>query len=186
MAKQLNRIVPAESTAIEFNEAAAVVYVYTSNGAPCARAFAGKSSKPAWAYRFRNEAQRDAYIAEWVAGRQRAQEERRERMAARNNFTHSLNVGDIVVTCWGWEQTNREFFEVVRVVSGKSVEVREISGEYVETGFMSGHVTPCPGNYIGEPAVRRVRQGNVVVNAVHGRYDAYPWEGKPVYESHYA
>lgn len=102
------------------------------------------------------------------------------RQAARQ--PHTLQVGDVVNTCWGYEQTNVEFFQVV-AVSGAMVTLRQIAASTTETGFMSGTKVPHPGNFIGEPIRRRASAGNrVKIDGCSGA----PWDGKPQHVSWYA
>jgi hypothetical protein len=102
-------------------------------------------------------------------------------------------VGDILYTSWGYDQTNVEFFQVTRVLPA-SVEVRRIDKKYDETGFMSGNSVPVPDKFVsdfefGDKAlIRRFRAAPGLGYAV--RIDdvrsAWLWDGKPKYESHYA
>lgn len=96
---------------------------------------------------------------------------------------HTLQVGDVLNTCWGYEQTNVEFFQVV-AVSGAMATLREIAASYTETGFMSGQKTPHAGKFIGEPIRRRVNASNGV--KIDGSSRATPWDGRPQYVSSYA
>ena len=61
--------------------------------------------------------------------------------------TAPLALGDILVSSWGYDQTNIDFYQVVGFTpSGKSVKLIAIESEHVETtGFMSERVRPCPG-----------------------------------------
>lgn len=56
-------------------------------------------------------------------------------------------LGDVLVSSWGYEQTNIDFYQVVGFTkSGKSVRLIAIESEQVEvTGFMTEKVRPCPG-----------------------------------------
>lgn len=66
-----------------------------------------------------------------------------------------MNKGDILVSTWGYEQTNADFFEVVEV-SPKTVTVRPIaSREDYEAESMTGSAWPIPGAFRGEPMRRR-------------------------------
>ena len=55
--------------------------------------------------------------------------------------TAEVNVGDIYATSWGYDQTNVEFFEVVRVTKG-SAWLRRLCAT-----VQDGRVYPDPGNY---------------------------------------
>lgn len=57
----------------------------------------------------------------------------------------TVKVGDIFVRSWGYDQTNVNFYEVVRVTpSGKTLKLCEVGRMYAEDGQ---HVTPIPGAY---------------------------------------
>jgi len=95
---------------------------------------------------------------------------------------HTLKVGDVLNTSWGYEQTNVEFYEVV-AVSGVMVTLRQIAASTAETGFMRGETIPYPGEFIGEPIRRRASASNWV--KIHRSASASPWNGKPKYVSWY-
>ncbi len=107
------------------------------------------------------------------------------RRAARKAHVTALKVGDILVASWGYDQTNIDYFEVTRVVSGKTVEVREIAQRVVESkGFMTETVVPVPGQYIGAVTQHRVTvYDNIKLNSY--KY-ATKWDGQPDFQSHYA
>ena len=65
-------------------------------------------------------------------------------------------VGDILSTCWGYDQTNREFYQVTKV-RGLAVTVRQIVAETVATGDMTARVIPLPGQFVGPELNRRAR-----------------------------
>jgi len=95
---------------------------------------------------------------------------------------HTLKVGDVLNSCWGYEQTNVEFYEVI-AVSGVMVTLREIAASITETGFMCGQAVACPGQYVGEPIRRRASSTNHV--RIHTSASASPWNGRPQYVSWY-
>jgi hypothetical protein len=63
---------------------------------------------------------------------------------------------------WGYDQTNVDYYEVIRPIGKCSVEIREIGVLREETGWLQGNCTPCKGHYKGEPMVRRVLDGKSV------------------------
>ena len=111
---------------------------------------------------------------------------------------HSVKVGDIFYTSWGYDQTNTEFYIVTKVAGGSVVTVEIESTEERQGGMpydMHGKVVPHPSkkpvqgavpkrsvvriDYKGEPTIKvQDRMGSV-----HG---AYPWDGKPKHVTHYA
>ena len=60
-----------------------------------------------------------------------------------------FKVGDLLHTSWGYDQTNVEFYKIIRVLP-KSVEVVAIGGKSVPgtAGFMSEQITPDPDNVL--------------------------------------
>jgi hypothetical protein len=66
------------------------------------------------------------------------------------NKNESFKVGDVLVSSWGWEQTNVQFYQVVALVGKCSVALRELDQEKVETGFMSGTTKPIPDQFISD------------------------------------
>jgi hypothetical protein len=68
----------------------------------------------------------------------------------------NYKVGEILHTCWGYDQTNIEYFEVVEL-RGKHVILRELAQERTATGFDQGNCAPIAGKYVGEP-IRRLAQ----------------------------
>lgn len=105
-----------------------------------------------------------------------------------------VKVGDIFETSWGYEQTNVDFFQVVKV-TGKSVVVRHIKSKETEIkdasgiSTMTGHVVPVKNAFDGEPKTRRLRigyGGAEVFDAGESYGTAELWNGKPQWVSHYA
>lgn len=137
------------------------VYRYELNGSVCALAFAGKRQKPDWNFRFRDEARMHEKISSTLAALMAAADYKAERRAKQNS-AHSLKVGDVLKSSWGYDQTNIDFYEVVDVPGPRTVVIREIAQERQETGFMSGRCVPQPGRYIGKPMTKRANSSNHV------------------------
>lgn len=100
-------------------------------------------------YRFDTEVRRDAWIKD-IARRYQSDEDRKqanrlERLSAPNQ----AKVGDILVSSWGYEQTNIDFYQVTRVTN-RGVYIREICGMLTDrsTGNgMAGYKKPVPGAF---------------------------------------
>jgi hypothetical protein len=157
--------------------------------------FIGKQSKPALHLSYRNEARRAADVAAFLKSADAAVVAKAARIAKRKQFRHTLKVGSLLSTCWGYDQTNVEFFEVTALIGDTMVEVREVSQRCTEDGFMSGKVSPNAGAFIGKPLRKRVLEGNLL--DIHGGFGyASPYErievapgvlvGRPMRASWYA
>jgi hypothetical protein len=162
--------------------------------------FSGKRNKPDYNYTFKTEEQARKYIAEQFESRKRSKEFKAEQRAARNGVKASdhFKVGDLLRTSWGYDQTNVEFFKIVRVLD-KSVEVVAIGGKHVPSegcGPMSGYCTPDPNNVLSDAyeckhnGIKRVQtydNGKSVYVRIHAHSSGYPVKaGESCYESWYA
>jgi hypothetical protein len=173
--------IPKEARLLEAGvEYSADVYVHEKPDASgriayYAVAFAGKGQNPVWNYRFRTDQSRQLHINNFIECR-KAHLATKARRADERKRPHPLKVGDILHTSWGYDQTNVEFFEVVRVVSDRSVELRELAQARTETGWCTGTCKPVPGAYLkpryegddtGLPIIRRAsHDGTVRIDGV--------------------
>lgn len=146
-------------------------------------AFHGRANKPDFHFTYRTEAARAAKIAEYLDGRKRTAAFKAEIREARK-APHTLTVGTILNTSWGYDQTNVEFYEVTRIVGAHTVELREIAQKRTETGWLCGQTTPVPGEFIGEPFTRRVIDGGVAIEPGRSYRHAHVTDLKPGY-THY-
>lgn len=114
------------------------------------------------------------------------------------NIEHDLRVGDILVAHWGYDQTNINFYEVVKVTA-KSAYLLEVRSVKVGDSGIYNLLKPIPGSYrekqldiwvdesgkvqtkygVPDPMLKRVNpESNGVTIADFGIY-AYPWDGTP-------
>jgi hypothetical protein len=146
-----------------------------NDGTPYCRIFRGKATKPYAHYRFRDTEKRAAFILQEKAKEQARIDHKAKRKAERASFRHTLKVGDILYASWGYDQTNIDFYQVV-AVREKSVLLREIGQDKTETGWLQGDCTPRKDDFVGEPVLKRVTEGNTVKFASY-KY-AWPVEGR--------
>ena len=94
-------------------------------------------------------------------------------------------VGDILVSQWGYERTNVDFYQVVAAIGRATVCIRRIRRECVAQRPGADTVVPMRDEFIADERIdgrryRLTRDGCV-------RFDRYsragPWDGEPVYES---
>jgi len=113
----------------------------------------------------------------------RAWEERvelnRRKREERQNFKHSIQLGDIFYTSWGYDQTNVDFYKVVGVLA-KSVEVVGIGSKIVDSDRGVDYVVPDVRS-VGRKKFRcLVRVGNTFrVDGQHAR----KWDGDKLYQT---
>ncbi len=166
--------IPKNSTEIRDDEAQSVAYIFDNrNGKPSAIGFAGKAQKPSFHYYFQTAERRDAYVAAFFKNQRERIDSRKARAKARSEFVHSVKVGDVFYTSWGYDQTNVEYFQVVALRGAKQILVREIAKFYEEDHYMSGESAPRVDDFLADscalgkgnpPKVCTVRGGSYGVS----------------------
>lgn len=144
-------------------------------------------SRPMYNYLFKTWDQAEAFIAKVLSAEADRIRQAEERKRARLEFVHDYKPGDILVSSWGYEQTNVDFFQVTDVPSAKSIGIRPIESRYTDTptgNSMAAYVRPVADSFSGDRQVKRVSLGNVVSFASYR--SAYKWDGRERYCSWYA
>ena len=179
------RYKPDNAEEIHYSDVSAVVYVFESGGKPGAMGFSGRCQKPDFHYRFHTIEKRETHIADWLTRLREVAEEKARQRAVRRAFQHDLQVGDVLYSSWGYDQTNVDFYQVTRLKGKTQVVVREIeSVKTYDDGYMQGHAAASKDAFAGSELTRRVQLGNrVCINSVE---HAWVWDGKPKQFSSYA
>lgn len=146
-----------------------------------AGAWAGKADKPLWLYRYGNVNNQERQIQDTIKNYLALVEAKRKRLEERKNFAHGLQVGDILVASWGYDQTNINYYQVTKLI-GKAIGLREIASKLLKSdGYGSDLVTPSPNHWAG-PEMKKIPQtygsGSVYVKIDSSR-SAHKWDGKP-------
>lgn len=175
-----SRYIPANSTAITHE--LGIAYAYEAREAFHAIAYRGKAGKSSWSYRFKTAEQRDKEIADWFKSLEASARFKAERRAERSK-PHEIPVGAVVVNSWGYDQTNIDFYQVVKA-SANYVWLRPIGySDHTETGFMSGRCTPAIDKFMGDEVTQHRAEGKNV-NFRHGGGSI--WNGQPEHWTAYA
>jgi hypothetical protein len=185
----LTRYVPPASTKITSKQTGAVVYVYTNNkGRLAAVAYAGKSQKPVWHFHFANEANRECRVREFFdnqtavkAHMQKRADERKAKLAK----PHKLQVGHILKSSWGYDQTNIDFYQVTALIGKRMVELRELHQCSNETGWAQGTCTPRADDFKGEAFRKMVGEDGTSVKIKSFAW-ANLWDARPANWTAYA
>jgi hypothetical protein len=195
----MQRYIPLGARKIASKKCSAVCYVYEAQRASASAflviGYQAKRGKPEFHFRYPSEAARAAKIAKFFAeveGQERRVEERKAEKKAKRAQGHSLKVGNVLMSSWGYEQTNVDFFEVVELVGKHSVKLVKIAGqecngnwgeEYGDRGYCEPSDSPDRAKG-GEPFLKRVDEDGAVKIASYAW--ARLWDGKPHYWSSYA
>jgi hypothetical protein len=162
---EIKRYIPTGSMKIADKKSDAVAYIREATHKQpffYALIYFGKQTKPVANYRYRSAEARAADVARYFDARQRAQEYTAKLANERKAWVNDYKIGEIVNTCWGYDQTNREYYEIV-AVKGKNVTIRQIAVTSYATGWAQEQVAPLPGEYIGESKLARVSDRGVHV-----------------------
>jgi hypothetical protein len=177
--------VPKGAIKVADKNSDAVAYVYEGKRAAGAGGkpfygvvvFAGKAQKPVSHYSYGTAEKRNQYVAGFFEGRKQ-HAERVAKDRAERSKPHTYQVGDILVSSWGYEQTNIDFYQVT-AVTPSTLKLRALKQERDATGWERGTCMPIRDAFIGEKeTTHRVSGGNSV--RVKGNYGyAHKWDGKP-------
>lgn len=122
----------------------------------------------------------------WLAHQAKAKAEKAAKLAQ----PHGLKVGQVLVSSWGYDQTNVDFYEIAELVGKRSAKIAKIAGMVCEGAPENdygdrGKTIPSdsPDRRTGEPFLVRIGpNGSVKVD----HHYAHPWDGAPLYWSSYA
>ncbi len=181
--QQRTRWFPKDSTVIEAADIPAIVYLYeTMNGIPCALAYSGAKGKPDFhdGFRFQREEGRAAYVNRYFESLRAHKIVMAQRRTDRTTYEHTLKIGDILESSWGYDQTNIDYYQVVKVTA-KTADIRPIGQNSQQTGFMCGTCTPVKNDFTGEAKTHRVKEGNSIHLTSYS--SANPWNGRQQYWS---
>lgn len=168
---------PQNALTIRLKGCDAVAYVGEVRGRLEVYLYSGRALRPLKYGVAGTHAQIAKAITNWQRTLAATAAARAARRAERAALVHTLKVGDVLIATWGYDQTNVDFFEVVRVLS-RSVEVRGIACQSAETGWLRGECVPHRGAYTTDSMLRRVGHANTV-RIDRCRY-AYPVETSDV------
>lgn len=135
-------------------------------------------------YRFVNTERCIEYCEQFLKSLEKRETEKILRTIERNQ-PHTLQPGDILVSTWGYDQTNVDFYEVLKTT--KNTATIEKIGQTVESeaGFMSERVLPNTARRTGK--IRRCKvDGRDNYISLTSYSCASKWDGTSVLQSHYA
>ncbi len=163
---------------------------YQNEERPTIKIWRGNAKNHSVNYYFRNIDKADKYLQQqkesedlregWA--KERADKRKAEKAAINNQ---NIELRTIFYTSWGYDQTNVDYYQVVGRKGKQTLIVKEISKEYTESGFMSGHSKAIKDSFINDTEIE-VRMSSKNSFNIKGRYHANLWDGKEKYESSYA
>ena len=149
---------------------------------PVLKIWLGKQAKPYIYYYYNSE---DKRLSEITRAKKSAdnQESRKAEQKTRHSKRHTLKKGDILNTCWGYEQTNVEFYQVTELHGETMVTVRQIDSTMEQTDHDAGKVMPVKDSFLtGNETKKRKASGENSIS-INSHINASLWSGKPCHVS---
>lgn len=117
--------------------------------------------KSLWAYKFKNLESMLSYIIKQydyqLSNKKRKEEEKLSKKQKLKDDLKSVNVGDIFLCSWGYEQTNVNFYKLIEKKGSKGI-FQEVGYNHVrETSWCSADVEIDETQIIGEPFVKMLK-----------------------------
>ena len=145
---------------------------------PSCIAYPKKGKNKIWWYRFKNVEHMNNRIDALLSS-YKEREKIREEYKAKRLQPHTLKTGDIMVTSWGYDQTNIDFYKVVKLVGKTSVMLCKMYNKYLESDCKaSDRVIPGEIKENAEPFLKRVHGNDNSINISSFEY-ARKWDGTP-------
>lgn len=171
-------------TKVAAKDSDATVYIHQRVGVPYATGFrSNKTTKPDFIYRFKTDGDREKFVRNFLKNCREYVELKAARRAKRKTVERVFQVGDILYSSWGYEQTNIDFYQIIALKGKTSVVLRKIAQiETEQTGWLSEKVIAAKDSFIGEPFTKRDLGGSVKIEKYA---HATKWDGRPLHQSHY-
>lgn len=149
-------------------------------------AFIGSSGKPCIHSVYKQQGWATSNLCEFIAAHQRHLDAKRATAQKRAEFRTTLEVGNVLESSWGYDQTNIDFYEVVEVSPCKRfVSIRKIDQGSVATAWCQEDVWPRTGVYLEAATRHRVLPGDSVKVRDWGVW-ASLWRGRVRHATSYA
>ena len=132
---------------------------------------------------YTNESHRQREIDHLISFYTQRMEEAKKEKEERANFSHGLQEGDFLYASWGYNQTNVDYYQVIKVVTAKTVILRNVDNKIVRSSGSSDYVVPVPNSWArgSKPLKKRISpDGSTKIDS--SRY-ATKWDGKPQYQT---
>ena len=142
---------------------------------PCVKVWRGKQSRPYAHYSFQDGERRE----QWIKATKESEDQRQEiratgaasKAVAIAAMTARLQVGTVLYTSWGYDQTNVDYYQIV-AKRGRQVKVRKIGGWVASDSQQAEQVAPDIGNFIGPETAHVIQQHGLTIDG----HSAWPCE----------
>ena len=177
------RYIPDGAKEIKDSKSSAVVYVYQyeDNAKFFAIGYSATRKKCDFYIYYSTEAERDNKIQSFFeAVRMTEAEKDRRKQERKNTPDHDIKQGELFYESWGYDQTNINFYQVVKTLP-KSVYIREVASTVVEDLASQELVAPVSDHFIGKEMIKRVNNvGTDYCLRMTSFSTAFTWSGTPL------
>ena len=161
-----NKIVPFQSYKVmDFGTIVVCFSVSSDKKGVIACAYKeGKSSKPFWYYKFRDldhliDFSKKSAKAALESKKEKIRRKEEQKVLKEKSLSES-QIGDIWHSSYGYDQTTNQFYQVVGI-KGKRLQLRRISKNVADTGFMSGRATPVKDEFVSNIIEKQISAGYI-------------------------
>lgn len=122
--------------------------------------YKGRALKNSFYINFRSKERQAEFVESFIGNLKKRALENEQIRIERKNKKRELEVGDILVCSWGYEQTNVDYYQVVSLVGKSSVEIKRVKGEKTrDSRGDAGSCVPVVDSFFGESITKKVTNG---------------------------
>ena len=178
--------IPKGSKEIKAAKTDAVAYIndYADGTKYTAMVFGGKRSKYDKYYGFKTKEARDNYVIKYFTDQENLALSKKkwaeDKKAQAEENQANYQVGDILVSSWGYDQTNIDYYQVIERTA-KMATIQKICKEFLDAGYPSeDKVIPLKDAFVGKPKKKKIGTYGITISSFE---TASLWDGKPDYET---
>lgn len=178
--------IPKGSKEIKAAKTDAVAYIndYADGTKYTAMVFGGKRSKYDKYFGFKTKEARDNYVIKYFTDQENLALSKKkwaeDKKAQAEENQANYQVGDILVSSWGYDQTNIDYYQVIERTA-KMATIQKICKEFLDSGYPSeDKVIPLKDAFVGKPKKKKIGTYGITLSSYE---TASLWDGKPDYET---
>lgn len=178
--------IPKGSKEIKAAKTDAVAYIndYADGTQYTAMVFGGKRSKYDKYFGFKTKEARDNYVIKYFTDQENLALSKKkwaeDKKAQAEENQANYQVGDILVSSWGYDQTNIDYYQVIERTA-KMATIQKICKEFLDSGYPSeDKVIPLKDAFVGKPKKKKIGTYGITLSSYE---TASLWDGKPDYET---
>jgi hypothetical protein len=133
-----------------------IVRYNLSENKPCLVIFYDNSKKVIMHYRYADLQKREERVASLIKAADNRIEIKANRKTRQKENRINLEVGDLLYSSWGYDQTNIDYYQVTKLIGKASCEICQIGKANLGNEGSHDRVKAVKDNFIGEPMTKRI------------------------------